>query len=80
MRLEKETILKNGKKLLAYWANNAGRGNNNCTLIVVDAAVERPTFSANVTEYYAATKTSSWKGNVNLSKRVQSKLGILGQI
>jgi hypothetical protein len=80
MRLEKETMLKNGKKLLAYWANNRGRGTNNCTLIVVDAGDERPSMSRDVIECYAVTCTSSWAGNVNLSKRVQIKLGILGQI
>ena len=79
MRLQKETMLKNGKKLLAYWANNAGRGTDNCTLCVVDGSDARPALSKNV-ECYARTQTSSWAGNVNLSKRVQRILGIEGQI
>ena len=38
MRIKAETPLKNGRKLLAWWANNCGRGSDNCTLAVVDAA------------------------------------------
>ncbi len=76
MRLEKETILKNGKKLLAYWANNKGRGRNNCTLIIVDRDYPRPAKSVDVEEYFSQTQTSSWAGNVNLSKRVLNILGI----
>ena len=77
MRLAKITELKNGLKLLAYWANNRGRGRDNCSLFVVDGADPRPATAKQAMKIaYAATRTSSWAGNVNLSRRVKSELGI----
>jgi len=81
MRLRKETALTDGRKLLAYWANNAGRGTDNCTLIVVDGNFSRPARSAMVlgSDRYATERTSSWSGDVNMSKSVIARLGITKQ-
>lgn len=76
MKLNKITNLKNGNKLFAYWANNCGRGSDNCTLLVVPANEPRPNFSRDVKNVIAKTRTSSWKGNVNLSVAVCKLLGI----
>jgi len=79
MRLDKITALKNGNQLFAYWANNRGRGSNNCTLLVVPANEQRPIFSRDVKNIIANTRTSSWRGHVNLSAAVCNELGITKQ-
>jgi hypothetical protein len=78
MRLKKETPLKNGNKLLAYWANNRGRGNDNCTLIVVRGDYMRPAYTRMIADAdtIARCRVSSWAGDVNLSRKIQSFLGI----
>ena len=76
MHLNPETQLVDGRKLLAWWANNAGRGTDNCTLAVVPATTPRAAYSRNQTDVIATTRTSSWKGDVNLSRAVCSRLGI----
>jgi hypothetical protein len=78
MKLKNETPLKNGNKLLAYWANNRGRGSDNCTLIVVRGDYTRPAYTRMVADAdtIARCRVSSWAGNVNLSKRVVEILGI----
>jgi len=77
MRLQKETKLANGNKLLAFWANNAGRGRDNCTLIVVPGHVERKQKSAqHDDDLISWTRTGSWGGDVNLSKAVCARLRI----
>jgi len=78
MRLGKITKLSNGNLLMAWWANNVGRGNNNCTLIVVLPNTPRAEMSKNQTNVISKTLCSSWAGNVNLSKKVQRELGIFG--
>jgi hypothetical protein len=81
MRLNKINKLSDGRQLFAYWANNAGRGDDNCTLVVVPAGTNRtptskPLCSGN---FYSTEKnwmrTSSWKGNVNLSHAICKFLG-----
>ncbi len=76
MRIKSETKLTGGKKLLAWWANNKGRGRNNCTLAVVDDADIRQSHSLKQKNGYAYVQTSSWNGNVNLSKKILEKLGL----
>jgi hypothetical protein len=76
MKLDKITALKNGNLLFAYWANNRGRGSDNCTLLVVPANEPRPNFSRDVKNIIAETRTSSWRGLVNLSVAVCNELGI----
>ena len=67
------------EKLLFFYANNRGRGDNNCTVYRVPA--DTPRF-ANTREqdaddtYLACTTTSSWRGFVNLSHRVLEDLGL----
>lgn len=76
MELNKITALINGNQLFAYWANNRGRGSNNCTLLIVPAGVKRTFFSRDVKNVIAKTRTSSWRGLVNMSKSVCNQLGI----
>ena len=76
MKLKKITKLKNGNLLFAYWANNKGRGTDNCTLLVVPANESRPRFSRDVKNIISKTRTSSWRGLVNLSIKVCNELGI----
>ena len=78
MRLNKKTTLSDGRKLCAWWANNAGRGNSNCTLAVVPGATERAVYSRQQADVIATTTTSSWRGDVNLSRAVRETLGIAG--
>ena len=78
MYIDKEMDLKNGKKLIAYWANNRGRGRNNCTLYVVEKGTKRAGNCKlqNKIDYFTRYSTSSWRGNVNLSRRICKKLEI----
>ena len=71
MRLNKETTLSDGRKLCAWWANNSGRGSNNCTLVVVPGTTERAAYSRQQSDVIARTTTSSWRGDVNLSRAVR---------
>lgn len=83
MRLAQSNKLTGNKVLFAYWANNRGRGNSNCTLIVVPAGTERSSISKSLCEAIDNDKidgvwirTSSWKGDVNVSLDVCKRLGI----
>jgi len=63
---------------LHFWyANNKGRGDDNCTIIFSDNP-ERASMSRNQKDIIAKTRTSSWNGHVNFSKRVRAFLGIGG--
>lgn len=66
--------LLNGEYLHFWYANNAGRGSNNCT-IIRSTAPRAPTSKAQ-TNVLAKTTTSAWRGQVNLSDRVERELGI----
>lgn len=76
MKLNKTNGLKNGNQLFVYWANNRGRGSDNCTLVVVPAGENRPSFSRDVKNVISKTRTSSWKGLVNFSRSVCDRLMI----
>jgi hypothetical protein len=78
MRIHKLTNLKNGNKLFAYFANNRGRGTDNCTLVIVPNGIERPSYSRDIPVNFilAKTRTSAWKGDVFLSNRVCNALCI----
>jgi hypothetical protein len=78
MRLNPTTQLTDGRLLLAWWANNKGRGSSNCTLMVVPPNTPRAAHSRDQTNVETSTLTSSWRNNVNLSRRVQDTLGIAG--
>lgn len=66
--------LGNGEMLHFWYANNKGRGSDNCTII--RSTDPRAGVSANQTGVIATVKTSSWAGNVNFSKSVQEDLGL----
>ena len=76
MRLKPITILENGNQLMAWWANNRGRGSDNCSLAVVKCGIERAGNAASQTDVIATTRTSSWRGDVNLSRAVCEQLGL----
>lgn len=66
--------LKGGDKIHFWYANNKGRGSNNCTII--RSRDDRAVTSAKQTGVFSKTQTSSWAGHVNFSKHIQSQLGI----
>jgi len=76
MRLKKINKLKNGNLLFAFWANNRGRGNDNCTLQVVSPETERNFCSRLTKNVLNQTRTLSWRGDVNLSKAICHELSI----
>jgi hypothetical protein len=73
-----EMVIGKGRKMVWYFANNKGRGDSNCTIFIVDEATERQgcVKEQKRFEFFASTRTSSWAGNINLSKRVKANLGI----
>jgi len=68
--------LPDGTFLHFWYANNKGRGSNNCT-IIRSLTEERAAMSRNQTGIIASESTGSWSGNVNFSKAVQEHLGLL---
>ena len=63
-----------GGTFLHFWyANNAGRGTSNCTIIRSTDAV-RAVISSKQTGIIKSTTTSSWKGNVNFSGKIRAEL------
>ncbi len=77
MYLQPSTTLNDGRKLLAWWANNKGRGRDNCTLAVVPGSTSRAATSRRQADIETTTRTSSWGGDVNLSRAVCEELGIV---
>lgn len=70
-----KTVKLNDGSFLHFWyANNKGRGNNNCTII--RSTAPRAGVSAKQSNIISSTRTSSWRGSVNFSADVRSKLGI----
>lgn len=72
----KQIKLENGLYLCFWYANNAGRGDDNCTIILTDSD-ERSAKSKDQHNVIAMVRTSSWNGNVNFSKYVQKQLGLI---
>jgi len=70
----KSMDLGNGEFLYFWYANNAGRGDNNCTII--RSTSPRAKLSAKQENVLSKVLTSSWSGNVNFSKSVQKELGL----
>lgn len=61
---------------LHFWyANNRGRGTDNCT-IIRSTCPNRANRSARQENVDIKCKTSSWAGNVNFSKSVQKQLNV----
>lgn len=71
----KTIALSDGTYLHFWYANNAGRGGNNCT-IVRSSNPDRAVVSAKQSDVISATYTSAWAGKVNFSRGVQRRLGI----
>jgi len=67
--------LNDGSFLYFWYANNKGRGSDNCTIIRSTAL--RAAMSAKQTDVIARIRTSAWRGQVNFSREVQRALGIL---
>lgn len=76
MRLNKVNKLSNGQFLFAHWANNRGRGRNNCTLTIALHENDRHALSSKITNVIRQVRTSSWEGDVNVSQAVLRELGI----
>lgn len=56
--------INNGKMYLYFWyANNAGRGSDNCAIIKSGAS--RAAKSADQADIITETKTSAWQGKNN---------------
>jgi hypothetical protein len=70
----KTMLLENGEMLHFWYANNAGNGD--CNVTIIRSSEPRVELSAKQTGIIASTKTSAWKGYVNFSKKVQFYLGI----
>ena len=81
MRLKTESILSDARVLMTFFANNKGRGKNNCTLIITEPGITKPRRGCHISEISWAnidkiTKTSAWRGDINISERVCKDLGI----
>ena len=78
MTLRKLNTVSGGRVLFAHWANNAGRGRDNCTLTLCRAGVERPAYTRGFAgaDVLASVRVSSWRGDVNLTRAACVVLGI----
>lgn len=76
MHLKTIEQLNNGKQLFIFYANDKGRGKNNCTIQLVDKNQKRKLTAKDTTIVLKEVYTSSWKGDINFSKNVQKLLGI----
>ena len=72
----KTATLSNGNRLFFWYANNRGRGGNNVTIAYCPANAVRAYQAAKQQHVIAITRTSGWRGNVNLSQIVLARLGI----
>ena len=79
MRLKQINKLNNGKLLFAYWANNRGRGDNNCTLVVVPANTIRPAKSKSLCdkEWEMTDKEKLLKEKQDLDSKLQEEIMLL---
>ncbi len=68
--------LNNDTEIHLHYANNKGRGDNNCTLTLVESGTIRQQYTRQYETYIDRTKTSAWNGHPNLSRRVLGKINI----
>lgn len=68
----KTVQLADETKLHFWYANNKGRGRDNCTII--RSSSPRAETSAKQENVIAFSRTSHWAGNVNFSKKVREHL------
>lgn len=71
----KSQSLGNGEYLYFWYANNAGRGSDNVT-VIRSTSPERASLSKKQSGVVAMTRTSAFMGKVNFSSRVRAELGI----
>jgi len=76
MHLKKVEKLKNGKQLFVFFSNDKGRGKNNCTIQLVEGTEKRKLTAKLTKEVLKEVYTTSWKGDINFSKRIQKILGV----
>lgn len=74
----KTVNLENGLFLHFYYANNKGRGADNCSIIKTTNPQRLGNEKSQINDdgTISNTRTSSWAGNVNFSNAVQEKLGL----
>jgi len=69
--------LTDGRYLHFYYANNRGRGDSNCSIILTTNPQRVGTTKKQIAAgYEAVATTSSWNGKVNFSLRIQRLLGL----
>lgn len=76
MHLKKVEELKSGRKLFVFFSNDKGRGKNNCTIQVVTKGEKRNLTAKQTKNVLVEAYTTSWKGDINFSKRIQKILGV----
>lgn len=76
MHLKKVEELKNGKQLFIFFSNDKGRGKNNCTIQKVWSGEKRKLTAKQTVNVISEAYTTSWKGDVNFSKRIQKILDV----
>lgn len=74
----KTVALENGEYLHFWYANNQGRGNNNCTIVRTHNKLRMDTSQKQIDDECSIRyiRTSAWRGDVNFSAAVQSNLGL----
>ena len=68
--------LNNGQEIHLHFANNRGRGDNNCTLTLVKSGTIRQQYTRQYKTFLAQTRTSAWKGQPNLSKKILAEINV----
>jgi len=71
-----KTVDLGGGEYLHFWyANNAGRGCSNCT-IIRSRSPARAICAKKQADVISQVKTSAWKGHVNFSQPTKTALGL----
>jgi hypothetical protein len=70
----KKIELAENDYLYFFYANNKGRGSDNCT--IVRSNKERARCTKDQTGIMRITRTGAWRGFVNFSYAVAEKLGV----
>lgn len=76
MHLKKVEKLKNGKQLFVFFSNDKGSGKNNCTIQLVEGSEKRKLTAKLTKDVLKEVYTTSWKGDINFSKRIQRILDV----
>ena len=77
MKLKSSQELADGRVMFMWSANNRGRGkDDNITLAIVAKGTCRAEKPSKQQGIIACCQTGGWRGDINLSSRVKSSLGI----